>query len=109
MSEKIVHVSAAGRVEEVHCDIHSFTMTILQPLSGAMDAQLTIRGVLGLNMNRSLPLPTSGNVISFSGVLLAFEENVIQVAIERIAYLPHPGHGCTTHVAIRRLQSEVKS
>ena len=58
-----------------------------------MDAHLNIRGVLGLNMNRSLPLPTCGNVISFSGVLLAFEENVVQVAIERVSYLPPPRNG----------------
>ena len=39
-------------------------------------------------MNCSIELPTSGSIISFSGILLAFEETVTQVAIERISYLP---------------------
>lgn len=90
MSDEPVHITASGRVEEVQRDIDSFTMTISQPLSGAMDAHVNLRGVLGLNMNRSLPLPSPGTVISFSGVLLAFEETVIQVAIARISYLPPP-------------------
>lgn len=63
-------------------------MMIRQPLSGAMNANVDIRGVMGLNINRSLPLPFRGSIISFSGVLLAMEENVIQVAVERISYLP---------------------
>lgn len=90
MPDMPVHVSVSGRVNDVQSDIHTFTMTISQPLSGVTNAHLSIRGVLGLNVNRSLPLPSCGTVINFSGVLLAFEEMVIQVAIERLSLLPPP-------------------
>ena len=90
MLDMPIHVSVSGIVNDVHSDIHTFTMIISQPLSGVTDAHLCIRGVLGLNVNRSLPLPSCGAVIYFSGVLLAFEERVIQVAIERISFLPSP-------------------
>lgn len=90
MDDTPIHVSASGRVDEVDSDTHTFAMTISQPLNGVIDAQLRIRGVLGLNMNRSLPLPSSGTVISFSGVLLSCAEGVVRVAIERISLLPRP-------------------
>ena len=83
-------VSGAGRVNAIQKDMHTFTMSILQPLNGAMNAHLTIRGILGLNKNRSLHLPSRGAVIAFSGQFVAFEEMVTQVAIERISYLPTP-------------------
>ena len=94
MHDLRVHVSVSGRVNDVQNDIHTFTMAISQPLSGATDAYLNIRGVLGLNMNRSLLLPSCGAVIFFSGVLLAFEQTAIQVAVERISYLPPPRPVC---------------
>lgn len=89
-----IHVSGSGRVNDVQKDIHSFTMTFLQPLNGAVNAYLSIRGLLGLNMNQSLQLPSAGTVISFSGSLLAFEEMVTQVAIKRLSYLPSPQALC---------------
>ena len=54
-------------------------MSILQPLSGMSDMQGKIRGVLGLNMNHSLQIPSCGTILSFSGVLLACEDMVVQV------------------------------
>ena len=85
-----VHVTASGRVDAVQSDIHCFIMMVSQPLNGVSDAQAKIRGVMGLNMNQSLLLPSRGTVLSLSGLLLACEEMVIQVAIERIALLPVP-------------------
>lgn len=85
-----IHVSACGRVDEVESDTHTFAITISQPLNGVINAHIKITGVLGLNMNRSLLLPTSGAVISFSGVFLTCEDMVVRVAIERISVLPPP-------------------
>ena len=85
-----VHVTASGRVDAVQSDIHCFTMMVSQPLNGVSDTQAKIRGVMGLNMNQSLLLPSRGTVLSLSGLLLACEEMVIQVAIEHIALLPAP-------------------
>ena len=85
-----IHVSASGRVDEVESDTHTFAMMISQPLNGVINAHIKITGVLGLNMNRSLLLPTSGAVISFCGVFLTCEEMVVRVAIERISVLAPP-------------------
>lgn len=102
MADTPIHVSASGRVDEVDGDTHTFAMTISQPLNGVIDAQLQVKGVLGLNMNRSLPLPSSGTVISFSGVLLTFAEAVLRVAIERISFLPPPRSVETSLPHLRR-------
>ena len=87
MQDMPVHVSVSSKVDAVQSDIHSFTMAISQPLNGVMNAHGKVRGVLGLNMNRSLVLPSCSTVITLSGELMACEEKVIQVAVECISTL----------------------
>ena len=102
MGDVPFHLSASGRVDKVKSDTHTFAMTISQPLNGVIDAEVKIRGVLGLNMNRSLPLPSPGSVISFSGMLLSCEDTVVRVAIKHISVLPLPCPVNTSQSRLRR-------
>lgn len=75
-------------------DIHAFTMTISQNVTAARaDTQLHIHGVLGIHQmppNPSRPLPHLNSTISFTGDLLAFEDNVAILGLDDVTELPLP-------------------
>jgi hypothetical protein len=65
-------------------------MTVWEPLIRVPQAHLNIRGLIGLNTMLSQALPDANAIVTCSGILLAVEERVAQVALDDICCLYTP-------------------
>jgi hypothetical protein len=87
-------IVVSGKIGTTQKDIHTFTMTIWEPLIQVPQAHLNIRGLIGLNSLLSHPIPSLNSFVTCSRTLLAVEERVAQVALNIICCLHMPPTHC---------------
>ncbi|KAH9042405.1 hypothetical protein EDB84DRAFT_1436383 [Lactarius hengduanensis] len=85
---------ASGRVTGLDREINTFTISVLQIVNQSSGVgHITVCGVLGINAltnNRANQLPPINSVVSLTGDIMDFSDEVAVVAVDDVTFIPIP-------------------